>query len=292
MLYSMTGYGRATGTFGNKNISFEARSLNSKTTDIKLKLPQLYKQKEIDFRKIVKQLASRGKIELLLEVQSDGEVQGQGINGPLYKAFVKQLMSLNEELGLSQGDITGAVLRIPNVVESKSEAISEEEMSAVVDIMKAALVKMIDFRQTEGASIEDDFRLRIGTIEASLKAIPPHEEERIKRVRERLRQNLNDFVNRDKVDENRFEQEIVFYLEKMDLNEEKVRLEQHCKYFIEQLDNVDNVEKGRKLNFISQEIGREINTIGSKANHHEIQKLVVKMKDELEKIKEQCANVL
>ncbi len=291
MLYSMTGFGRATGNFGAKTISVEARSLNSKSTDIKLKLPQQYRQKEIDLRKTVKELAGRGKVEINLEVQSDEEVLGQGINAGLYKSYVKQLRVLNADLGLSEGEITAAVLRIPNVIENVSVEIGEEEWTAIVKVIGEAMAKMNDFRETEGASIEQDFRERVEAIASSLKSIVPYEGERIDKVRERLRQNLKDFVNRDKVDENRFEQEIVFYLEKMDLNEEKVRLEQHCKYFIEQLDS-DKMEKGRKLNFISQEMGREINTIGSKANHHEIQKLVVKMKDELEKIKEQCSNVL
>ena len=198
---------------------------------------------------------------------------------------------MNEELGNTSGNYTEAVLRIPNVVTGDTDGIEEEEWDEIVQVINEAFEQFNAFRLAEGSVHELDLRDRTNAILINLLKVSPFEEDRIVKMKQRLRQNLEEFWGRDNVDENRYEQEVLFYVDKMDITEEKIRLEQHCKYFIEQLDN-EVTSKGRQLNFITQEMGREINTLGAKAYHSEIQHLVVGMKDELEKIKEQIANVL
>ncbi len=287
----MTGFGRASRRYEQKTITIELKALNSKIADIKLKLPSVYKGKEMNIRKIISTYLQRGKVEGLIEVQSEVATEDESINERVFRSYYAQLHKLSVELEIPQGDMISGILRLPNVVGQGISDISDEEWQTIQKTLEDALANVNEFRRVEGASIEEDFRLRVKNIQAFLGQIPKYEQERMIKVKERLRQSLEDLIKNEKVDENRFEQELIYYLEKMDINEEKVRLEQHCKYFVEQLDS-EIKQKGRKLNFISQEMGREINTIGSKANNHDIQKLVVKMKDELEKIKEQCANVM
>ncbi|MFK7935266.1 MAG: YicC/YloC family endoribonuclease [Saprospiraceae bacterium] len=289
MLLSMTGYGRATGNFQDKVIAIEVRALNSKHTDVRFKIPQSYREREANFRKIALAKAERGKIDLLMEVKSEGGDDEYGLNRNLFKRYYYELKELTDELGVSQGDIIQAVMRIPNVVSAEHDSIPDEEWEVVENTLKAALDKFINFRHTEGAAMEKDLQMRANNIADLLKHLNPHEEERVVRLRQRLKQSLEDHINKDKIDESRFEQEVLFYLEKMDVTEEKVRLGQHCKYFLEVMSK-NNTQKGRKLSFISQEMGREINTLGAKAYSSEIQRIVVQMKDELEKIKEQVAN--
>lgn len=291
MLLSMTGYGRAKLPYREKVISVEIRSLNSKYTDLRIKYPQNYREKEVELRKMVSNYAQRGKIDITIEVKSEQGDEAFGLNKPLFRRYYQELDGMASELGLPKGDMLQAILRIPNVISSDGDQMDEEEWKTLVNTMNEALKNFGQYREDEGQAMETDLRSRIANILELLGQLDPHESERVTRLRQRLNQNLEEYLGKDKIDENRFEQEILFYLEKIDITEEKVRLDQHCKYFLQQLDKKVS-SKGRKLNFISQEMGREINTMGAKAYSANIQRLVVGMKDELEKIKEQVANSL
>jgi len=291
MLLSMTGYGRAGGSFGEKMITVEIRTLNSKLTDVKLRIPGEYKEKEVELRKQITDHAERGKIEVNIDVQNlDGSVN-VSLNKALFKGYYHELSRLIDELGMPNSDLLQSILRIPNVVSAPAGEVDEDEWEAVSGVVGQALDHLRHFRRQEGKALEADLRLRVANILLLLAEIAPFEQHRLSRMRERLQGNLEENFKKDKIDTNRFEQEILYYLEKMDINEEKVRLEQHCKYFIEQVEN-PKVSAGRTLGFLSQEMGREINTLGAKAYDADVQRLVVQMKDELEKIKEQLANVL
>lgn len=289
MLLSMTGYGRSTGNFQEKVITIEVRALNSKHTDVRFKIPQSYREREVAYRKIVMEKAERGKIDLLVEVKSESGDDEYGLNSSLFKRYYRDLTALTDELGLPQDDILQAIMRIPNVVSADQNTIEDEEWAVIETTLRSALDKFTDFRHAEGAAMEADLQLRANNIMRLLQTLNPHEEERVTRLRQKLYQSLEDHLSKDNIDENRFEQELLFYLEKIDVTEEKVRLEQHCKYFLEVLAK-KSTQKGRKLSFIGQEMGREINTLGAKAYSSDIQRIVVQMKDELEKIKEQVAN--
>jgi uncharacterized protein (TIGR00255 family) len=291
MLLSMTGYGRAHGSFNDKSITVELRALNSKLTDLKLRLPGDYKEKEVELRRMITEHAERGKIDFALDVQNKDGVAIVSLNEALFRGYHRELTRLANELNINQGEIMQAILRIPNVVAAATGEIDEDEWAAICQTVTHALDALKHFRLQEGKALEADLRLRVANILLLLTEISPFEQGRFLRMRERLRNNLEEGIGKENVDSNRFEQEILYYLEKMDVTEEKVRLEQHCKYFIEQVDN-KTLSAGRTLNFISQEIGREINTLGAKAYDADVQRLVVQMKDELEKIKEQLANVL
>jgi uncharacterized protein (TIGR00255 family) len=291
MLLSMTGYGRASGSYNGKIISVEVRTLNSKLTDLKMRLPGDYKEKEIEMRKLVIDHAERGKIDLLIDVQSADGGALVSLNENLFRGYHRELTRLTAELNISQQDLLTTIMRIPNIASTPSAEVDEEEWGAVCKVVTDALDQLKAFRDQEGDALEADMQLRVGNILSLLEQVVPFEQERFARMRERLHNNMEELLGKDKMDTNRFEQEILFYLEKMDVTEEKVRLEQHCKYFIEQIDNPEQ-SGGRTLNFISQEMGREINTLGAKAYDANIQRLVVQMKDELEKIKEQLANVV
>ncbi|MBN8684462.1 MAG: YicC family protein [Chitinophagales bacterium] len=291
MLLSMTGYGRAGGSFGEKMITVEIRTLNSKLTDVKLRIPGEYKEKEVELRKQITDHAERGKIEVNIDVQNlDGSVN-VSLNEALFKGYYRELSRLVNELGMQNSDLLQSILRIPNVVSSPAGEVDEDEWEAVTGVVGLALDHLRHFRRQEGKALEADLRLRVANILLLLAEIAPYEQQRLTRMRERLQGNLEENFKKDKIDTNRFEQEILYYLEKMDINEEKVRLEQHCKYFIEQVEN-PKVSAGRTLGFLSQEMGREINTLGAKAYDADVQRLIVQMKDELEKIKEQLANIL
>lgn len=291
MLLSMTGYGRANGSFGEKTITAEVRALNAKVTDVKLRLPGDYKEKEIELRKFVTDRADRGKIDLLIEVQNPDGAANVSLNEALFRGYHRELSRLSAELNIPSGEMLTALLRIPNVVASPSGEMDEEEWQAICDTVGRALEHLKVFRRQEGKVLEADLRLRITNIMALLNEVSPFEQDRFAKMRDRIRNNMEEGIGKEKLDPNRFEQEILYYLEKMDMSEEKTRLEQHCKYFLEQLDGKQE-SLGRTLNFISQEIGREINTLGAKAYDADIQRIVVQMKDELEKVKEQLANVL
>jgi uncharacterized protein (TIGR00255 family) len=287
----MTGYGRVVNEFELRTITVEIRSLNSKYGDIKIKMPQTYREKELEIRKIISEQLQRGKVDVLIEVVSSTGDEDVKINRPLFKKYIQELQSTCAELDYNAPDLVSSVMRLPNVVVPNTNAISEESWAQLKSSIKQAVDKLMQFRLDEGKVLETDFQLRIQHIQEGLTKVPDYEMARITKLKDRLRQNLEKINIKDGFDENRFEQEIIFYLEKMDITEEKVRLEQHCKYFLKEL-NANKTTKGKKLNFICQEIGREINTIGSKANSSDIQRIVVQMKDDLEKVKEQIANIL
>lgn len=291
MLLSMTGFGRSEITFNEQDITVEIKSLNSKYLDLKLKLTQKYRAKELQIRQLIAPIAQRGKIDIMIDVVSRAAEADFYFNRDLFKSYYHELNSLSEELGIQNADVMQTIIRLPNIVVPNEGSLSDDEWKALEKAIRSAMKKLEHFRATEGKVIEDDFTLRVGNISRLLTEVEPFVEERKEKMRERLRQNFQDNKVQNAVDENRFEQELIYYLEKMDITEEQVRLAQHCKYFIEVLESKNKV-KGRKLNFISQEMGREINTLGSKANHSSIQRIVVQMKDELEKIKEQLGNTL
>lgn len=289
MLLSMTGYGRVTHAFQEKIIIVEIRSLNSKFTDIRMKIPQNYRQKEPEIRKMLSDRIERGKIDFTLEFQPSQGDEEYSLNAALFKKYYRELHQLSEELRVKTGDLFPAIMRLPNVMIPDGAGLNEEEWKFVTKVLDEAIKNFQQYRQTEGRVMEQDMRGRIEKILTLLRQLDPHEQERVHKLRQRLQQNLEEYLGKENVDENRFEQEVLFYLEKIDINEEKVRLEQHCKYFLEEME--DGVtQKGRKLSFICQEMGREINTLGAKAYSSSIQRIVVNMKDELEKIKEQVAN--
>jgi len=291
MLLSMTGYGRAVGTHNDKVISVEVRALNAKVTDVKLRFLGDYKEKELELRRVILEHAERGKLDVLIEVQSADGAAAVSLNEALFRGYCREVKRLAEELQLPMSDILPALLRIPNIINSSSAEIDDEEFEAILSVVRRALDNLREYRRQEGKALGTDLRMRVEHILSLLGELLPYEQERFVRMRERLRANLEENFGKENLDANRFEQEILYYLEKMDLTEEKVRLEQHCRYFIEQLED-PNRSAGRSLNFISQEMGREINTLGAKAYDANIQRIVVQMKDELEKIKEQLANVL
>ncbi len=287
----MTGYGRATNSFNSKIIMAEVRSLNSKFTDMRVKIPSNLREKEHYFRKLISEKVERGKVDLTIEVKSMQGDDAFGLNVPLFKRYYQELSAIADSMDMPKDGLMGAILRIPSVIMTEEGDIDEAEWKLIEKTLDQALSNFDSFRMAEGAVIEEDMRLRVTNISSALQLVDPFEKERILLLRNRMRQNLEEFMNKENIDENRFEQEVIFYLEKIDITEEKVRLEQHCTYFLEQLAS-NTVSKGRTLSFISQEMGREINTLGAKAYSADIQKLVVKMKDDLEKIKEQVANAV
>ncbi len=291
MLFSMTGYGRATRAVNEKTFTVEIRSLNSKYTDVRFKLPQNFREKEMALRKIISAKAQRGKIDVNIEIESLNGQAAYALNHALFSRYYQELNDLSAGLKMPSSDMMQAILRLPNVVANVEDDISEEEWQAIQEALNEALEKFTQFRQTEGAVMESDCRRHIQQIVRLLEEVQPFEDERVNRLRKKINLHMKEYVGKDNIDANRFEQEILYYLEKIDITEEKVRLAQHCQYFLDVL-SLESSQKGRKLNFISQEIGREINTLGSKANSSDIQHRVVKMKDELEKIKEQVANSL
>jgi uncharacterized protein (TIGR00255 family) len=292
MLLSMTGFGKATTNFGDKNIAVEMRSLNSKVFDLRLKTPANFREKELELRRILTEKAERGKVDLTISVTSmSGEDSGFALNVPLFKKYCSELRAIAKELNMPSDDLMPSVLRMPNVIMMDDAEINEEEWATVSRILDEALVQFIAFRKREGDSMEIALRQNTQSILDGLASLVPFEEQRVMKVRQRMSQNLEDFLGKENVDKNRYEQEVLFYLEKIDITEEKVRLLQHCQYFIEEIGKPEPVYKGRMLNFISQEIGREINTLGAKAYDADIQKIVVRMKDDLEKVKELLANV-
>lgn len=284
MIQSMTGFGKAIGQTSGKKITVEIRSLNSKGLDLNARIAPIFREKELTIRKLVGGALKRGKVDINIYAEVTGVESAAGINMDLAKAYLEQLEVLSRETDTS-GDLIAAVMRMPDVIGSSKNELSEEEWHFLKDLIVEALEKLERFRVQEGSSIAEDFELRLIEIEKSMKEIEPHEQQRLLSVRERLLKGLDGV----EVDSNRYEQEVIFYIEKLDINEEKVRLANHVKYFRETM-NEEN--SGKKLGFIAQEMGREINTLGSKSNYAPMQQHVVQMKDELEKIKEQVGNTL
>ncbi|MDD3860382.1 MAG: YicC family protein [Bacteroidales bacterium] len=287
----MTGFGRAVTEYNNKKISIDVKSLNSKTTDINTRIPGYYKEKELEIRRILSQELQRGKIDLCMYVELNGGGNSNQINSDLVTNYYNQLKDICTKNNIPIGQETiSSIMRLPDVLKNNSEDLTDEEWKIVLETVSRALSDCNDFRKAEGSNLEKDILANLNSVLSLLTEVPQYEKERIDTIRERLKQNLKEIVANNSSDENRYEQEIIFYLEKLDINEEKVRLKKHCEYFLETIKAEDYA--GKKLGFIAQEIGREINTLGSKAHHVEIQKLVVRMKDELEKIKEQLLNAL
>ncbi len=287
----MTGYGKAQGQAGKRKYTIEVKSLNSKQFDLLSRIPQIYKEKELEIRSLLHNNLERGKIEITISVDDSEANASFEINRELVKKYYREILAFQPEIDVTPGELLPTILKLPEVVQAIPETLKEEEWEALLPIIEEAINNCNDSRIKEGNLLETDFQNRINTIKNFLKSIEEYEGQRITRIRARIKQDVEKFVDDKKIDENRFEQEIVYYLEKIDITEEKVRLLTHCDYFTQTLSE-KNTSNGKKLNFISQEIGREINTIGSKANDSDIQKLVVQMKDELEKIKEQLFNIL
>lgn len=291
MIKSMTGYGKAECEFQSKKLTIEIKSLNSKQLDLNLKLPSLFKEKEIDIRNEISRELVRGKVELTVSSDSNSEDAVACINTPLLKNYYKQLTEISGELNLSvPEDIIATLLRLPDVLKSEKQEVSDEDWARLMKSISGAIKATDDFRRQEGKALEKDIAERINLISKLAVNLEVFEKQRTEKVKQKIRQSLTELVSPDKIDENRFEQELIYYIEKLDITEEKVRLANHCSYFLET--SKEEEPSGKKLGFIAQEIGREINTIGSKANDSEMQKIVVKMKDELEKIKEQINNIL
>lgn len=289
MLQSMTGFGRATGNWMNKSFTVEIRSLNSKMLDLTLKLPQEFRSKEIDFRKLMADSLLRGKIDVTIQVDNQALHVVPQINLEVAKAYYEQMRRLETEINRDSPDPIALILRIPEVLSNAKQETDEAEIKYVQSLIEQALQHTIAFREQEGKALIKDFTENIKQIGHLMTLLEPYENERIQTVKERLQRNLEEKLN-EYIDQNRLEQEFIMYIEKLDISEEKMRLSNHLNYFIETMN--DGTDVGKKMGFISQEIGREINTLGSKSNHAEMQKIVVQMKDLLEKIKEQILNTL
>jgi uncharacterized protein (TIGR00255 family) len=289
MIRSMTGFGKAAAEVNNSSVQVEIRSLNSKGADINLRIPQSLRNYELELRNDLSKQLERGKIDLSIYIESKALEAPVEINLDLAKAYFGQLKKLAGELNEPLENSIAQVLKFPDVLKSERKETDESEWKQIKACVSEAIVQLNKFRDVEGLSLQKDFEERLAKIESCLEEVKTLDLVRINGIKERIRNNLEEVVGKSKIDENRFEQELIYYIEKLDINEEKVRLKTHLDYFRE---TAQEAAPGRKLNFISQEIGREINTIGSKANDAQIQKLVVVMKDELEKIKEQANNVL
>jgi uncharacterized protein (TIGR00255 family) len=287
MLKSMTGFGKASGTFQSKKVSVEIRSLNSKSMDLNVRMPSLFKELDSAIRKFVSNELGRGKIDVFINLDSIGEESNVSINQGLAKKYFTELKALNDAVGTSTDDYLTLIMRMPDVIENAKEDLSEEEKQWLMALVKEAAQKLNEFRRKEGQDLEREFSERIDEIRGFLSEVHQYEDARIQTIRERMKKGLEDIDAGH--DENRFEQEMIFYIEKLDISEEKMRLSNHLDYFEE---TMKLEQSGKKLGFIGQEIGREINTLGSKSNHAEMQKLVIGMKDNLEKIKEQILNTL
>lgn len=285
MIYSMTGYGKSVLQLPTKKITIELKSLNSKSLDLNTRMPSIYREKELDIRKILADTLERGKIDFSIFIEVTAEDTSTQINVPVVKQYINQLKKVvdGDELELLK-----MAVRFPDALNTVREEIDEDEWKAIENEITKAIESLTNYRLNEGKVLEEDFNVRITIINDLLEKVIAMDPERIEGVRERLLKGVEEL--KEKYDENRFEQELVYYIEKFDITEEKVRLKNHLNYFLESLKSADS--NGKKLGFISQEMGREINTIGSKSNYAPMQQLVVQMKDELEKIKEQLLNVL
>ena len=291
MIQSMTGYGKATVTFGEKKIHVEIKSLNSKAMDLSVRIAPLYREKEMEIRNLIAKTLERGKIDFSLWVEKDASETATPINAALMSNYYEQFKNITSTTGIPMPeDLFTALLRMPDVLTKVDiQELTEEEWTVVHQAIEEAIQQITDFRIQEGAALEKKFHEKLDNIAALMKAIEPYEAERVAKIRERITATLEKTISVD-YDKNRLEQELIYYIEKLDINEEKQRLTNHLAYFRETM--ATGHGQGKKLGFIAQEMGREINTTGSKSNHAEMQNLVVQMKDELEQIKEQVLNVM
>ena len=285
MIVSMTGFGKSVLQLPSKKITIEIKSLNSKSLDLNVRTPSLYREKELGIRKMIASKLVRGKVDFNLYLEITGEETSSQINKTVIKQYMNQLKDVVDGDSM---DLLQMAIRMPDALTTERDDIDEDEWKTIEDEIKSTLNKIEEYRTSEGNALEDDLSLRVNNISTLLKDVIKMDPERIEGVRERLQKGVTEL--KEKYDENRFEQELVYYIEKFDITEEKVRLQNHLEYFIKSINSNDS--NGKKLGFIGQEMGREINTIGSKSNYAPMQKLVVQMKDELEKVKEQLLNVL
>ena len=290
MIRSMTGFGKAEGVIRNRKYSVEVRSLNSKQFDLNIRMPSVFREKEMGLRKLLRESVIRGKCDFFLSYEQDPSEAKHEINAKLVQTYITQLEALAEDSGLKGENLLGMAIRMPDALQSPQEQLDDDVWSGIEKLLTNALDAFNAFRETEGAATLEDFNNRIKTIRDASINLDPLLDDRLARIKTRIKTNLSEAIDKSKIDENRFEQEVIFYIEKTDVSEERSRLTAHCDHFDEIL--ADGIGQGKKLGFIAQEIGREINTLGSKANDADIQRLVVQMKDELEKIKEQVLNVL
>ena len=286
MIKSMTGFGKSVTQLPSKKITIEIKSLNSKNQDLNARIPSFYREKELELRNLVAQRLQRGKIDFSLYVELNGEETSSSINADVVKQYIKQLQAVTPDA--PPVELLKIATRLPDALKTERDEIDEEEYQTILTGLNEALDAIDTYRADEGKVLKEDFELRIKNISSNLEEVIKIDPDRMQGVRERLIKAVNDL--KAEVDENRFEQELTYYLEKYDITEEKVRLSNHLEYFLSALNSEDS--NGKKLAFISQEMGREINTIGSKSNYAPMQQIVVRMKDELEKIKEQLLNVL
>ena len=291
MIKSMTGYGKKSATFNNKKISVEIKSLNSKNLNLQIKIPELYNSKELEIRNLLSKELKGGKISFTLIIDSH-ESKNLNLDKEKITFYYKELKKIAEENNLNPENeqLLQAVLKLPDAIKSQDEEENPEEWKKIRILIEETIEEIQKFRIQEGIASQEDMIENINNIVSLIPEIEKYENERIETVKERLHSKLNEYLDGNKQNEDRFEQEIIYFLDKFDINEEKIRLQNHCLYFLETMKKNDAV--GNKLGFIAQEIGREINTLGSKANHAEIQKIVVNMKDRLGKIKEQSLNIL
>ena len=291
MLYSMTGYGRAEQTIGDKTFLVEVRSLNGKQFDLRINIPALLKPFEFDIRNMLNEGLQRGSVECFITIKQNGTGKPVSINTDLAKAYYEPVAALAKELGLPAGDLLSTLLKLPEVITASSDTLSDTDWEGFQKVLKEAIYQLNEHRKNEGLSLEADLILRVSNIEKHQEALTILAPKRRIKIKEGLVKLLEEQVGKDNYDGNRLEQELIYYIEKIDISEEQVRLNNHCAYFRSILAEKE-LSKGKKLSFILQEFGREINTTGSKANDVEIQQLVILMKDELEKAKEQILNVL
>ena len=288
MLLSMTGFGKSNGVFESKKVSVEIRSLNSKGLDLSLKIASPYRDLETAIRKMLSENLDRGKVDIGIFIESTNESHNNIINNEVATKYYSAIKKLNESWGEAPQDYLSIVLRMPEVLNTQTAELTEEEKKWILNLVEETCGKLNDFRAQEGAALKKEFELRIGQIRSLLSQIEAFEDIRILQIKERILKGLKE-LEHPGLDQNRLEQEMIFYLEKLDVSEEKMRLTNHLNYFIE---TMSSPLSGKKLGFIAQELGREINTLGSKSNHGDMQRLVVEMKDNLEKIKEQVLNTL
>ena len=292
MIQSMTGYGKATAELPDKKINVEIKSLNSKAMDLSARIAPLYREKEMEIRNEISRMLERGKVDFSLWIEKkDAEQLATPINQELVEAYYKRIKEISASAAIpAPADWFATLLRMPDVMtKNETQELSDEEWAVAHVAVEEAIGHLIDFRKQEGAALEKKFREKIGNIARLLESVAPYEQERVGKVKDRITDALEKTLSVD-YDKNRLEQELIYYIEKLDVNEEKQRLSNHLKYFISTLESGSG--QGKKLGFIAQEMGREINTLGSKSNHAEMQKIVVQMKDELEQIKEQVLNVM
>ena len=290
MLKSMTGYGNAKGSVGTQAVTVEIRSLNSKFLELNVRMPMPFRDKELEVRADLGKSLERGKADLNISIDNNEMAKRSTVNREIFMAYFEELKALSIDAGIQDNNMLDTILKLPAVLNSEKTEMNDEQWKQLKGLIQQAVTQFNLFRSNEGGVLEKDIISRINAIESAIPVLEEHEQLRIENVRQRLFKAITELKDQANVDNNRFEQELIYYIEKLDITEEKVRLKSHCDYFLQTINSSE--ANGKKLGFIAQEIGREINTIGSKANDAQMQRTVVEMKDELEKLKEQLANIL